>query len=445
MIRRLHISIAVVASCWLSTGGAALAAESAAVVSVADFAQRESFTAGIQEAIDSLPAEGGVVLIPPGRYVLRRSVALRPHVTLRGSGSTTTLTRGQEAVTKLREPAKKGDPAVAVESTEGFRAGDEVFLRDNQLGGWHSVHAVVGAVEPGRIVLEEPLWTCHEEGVFRPEQHARLTNYFPMIRGNRFHWDKPLEDVSVTDLVLDGNMEENPSPVTDFTIAAVHFANVHDGQVRNVTVRGSVGDGIGVQRGRDVRVESCLAEGCRVHGFHPGTSLRGAVFANNVGRHNGGDGLYFCADVLGIVVTGNLLHDNRHNGIGGLGDQPGGDRFNVVSSNVCRNNGQHGIYANGGGSNLIVGNVCLDNSQAKPGAYSGIALQNATRCTVTGNHCSCDGEKPTQKHGIEEIGRADANTLTGNQCHGNARAGIRVAGPSAQVVGNVGEVEKEPR
>jgi parallel beta-helix repeat protein len=215
--------------------------------------------------------------------------------------------------------------------------------------------------------------------------------------------------------------------------------------VRNVVVRGSVGDGIGVQRGRDMRVEGCLAEHCRVHGFHPGTSLRGAVFANNVGRNNGGDGLYFCADVLGIVVTGNLFHDNLWNGIGGLGDQPGGDRFNVVSSNVCRNNGQHGIYANGGGNNLITGNVCLDNSQAKPETCSGIALQNATHCTVTGNHCSCDAEKPTQKHGIEEIGRADANTLTGNQCHGNARAGIRVAGPSTQVVGNVGEVERERR
>ena len=47
-------------------------------------------------------------------------------------------------------------------------------------------------------------------------------------------------------------------------------------------------------------------------------------------------------------------------GLGGLGDQPGGDRFNIVSNNVCRVNGQHGIFANGGGSNLITGNVCID-------------------------------------------------------------------------------------
>ena len=440
MICRAYYAILAVVCCWLLAYSSAAA--DSAVVSVADFAGRASFTAGIQEAIDALSADGGVVVIPPGTYVLRRSVALRPHVTLRGAGSTTVLTRGKEAVTKLREPAKKGDTAIVVELVEGFRVGDEFFLRDNQLGGWHSVHGVVGGIRSDRIVLEKPLWTCHEEGVFRPEQHARLTNYFPLIRGNRFHWDRPLEDVSVTDLVLDGNLKENASQVTDFTIAAVHFANVHDGLVRSVIVRGSVGDGIGVQRGRDVRVIDCLAEHCRVHGFHPGTSLRGAVFANNIGRNNGGDGLYFCADVLGITVTSNLFHDNAWNGIGGLGDQPGGDRFNVVSNNVCRGNGRHGIHANGGGGNLIVGNVCLENSQAESGTCSGIALQNATRCTITGNQCCCDGEKPTQKYGIEEIGEADENTITGNQCHGNAQGGIRVVGQDTQVMANGGKVER---
>ena len=421
-------------------GGAAAA--DPAVVSVADFANRESFTAGIQEAIDALPTEGGVVVIPPKTYVLRRSVALRPHVRLQGAGSTTVLTRGQEAVTKLREPAKKGDTVIAVESVEGFRVGDEFFLRDNQLGGWHSVHGLVAGIASGRVILAEPLWTCHEVGVFRPEQHARLTNYFPLIRGNRFHWDPPLKDVSVVDLVLDGNLTQDTPQVTDFTIAAIHFANVHDGLVQNVTVRGSLGDGIGVQRGQDVRVIDCLAERCRVHGFHPGTSLRGAVFANNIGRHNGGDGLYFCADVLGITVTGNLFHDNAWNGIGGLGDQPGGDRFNVVSNNVCRVNGQHGIFANGGGGNLITGNMCIDNSQAKHGAYSGIALQNATRCTITSNHCVCDGEKPTQKYGVEEIGTAAENTIIGNQCHGNLLGGLRVMGNDTQVMANGGTVDR---
>ena len=83
-----------------------------------------------KEAIDALPMQGGVVVIPPRTYVLRRSVALRRHVRLQGAGSTTVLTRGQEAVTKLREPARKGDTVIAVESVEGFRVGVEFFVRE---------------------------------------------------------------------------------------------------------------------------------------------------------------------------------------------------------------------------------------------------------------------------------------------------------------------------
>jgi hypothetical protein len=86
--------------------------------------------------------------------------------------------------------------------------------------------------------------------------------------------------------------------------------------------------------------------------------------------------------------------------------------------------------------------VCLNNSQQKPGAYSGIALRNATHCTVTGNHCCCDGEGPTQNYGIEEIGYADKNAIASNQCNGNARGGIRVVGPNTQVMANVGDVER---
>ena len=47
-----------------------------------------------------------------------------------GAGTTTVITRGKEAVTKLRQPAKKGDRAISVESADGFRVGDEFFLRD---------------------------------------------------------------------------------------------------------------------------------------------------------------------------------------------------------------------------------------------------------------------------------------------------------------------------
>jgi len=429
------VSAALLLTVW------AAGAEPKAKLDASSFIRADSPTCGIQDAIDALPPDGGVLTIPPGTYRLRRSLVLRSHVTLRGSGSTTIFTRGGEVSSKLTRPARKGETSVEVESTEGFLMGDEVALMDDRMHGWYMAHATVKEVSPSRLVLAEPIHSGHSEGVFHPERKAVVVNYFPFFCANRMHFDRPVSDITIQDLTVDSNLEENPGRWTDFTLAVIHFASVSDSLVRNVIVRGSVGDGIGVQGGHDNRVESCLVENCRKHGFHPGTSLRGAIFSGNVGRHNGGDGLYFCAQVRGITVTGNLFHDNGSSGIGGLG--PGGtpgDCFNVVSNNVCRNNGRWGIAANGGKNNLIAANICIDNSQKEPGRFSGITIADSTHMVVTGNRCGTDGDQPTQKFGIEESGTSNTNVITGNLCEGNLQGGISVVGAETQVSGNVGAI-----
>src|SRR5262249_4655912 len=55
------------------------------VVDVAGFANDKSPTGGIQEAIDTLPPGGGVVVVPPGEFRLRQSVHVPSHVTLQGA------------------------------------------------------------------------------------------------------------------------------------------------------------------------------------------------------------------------------------------------------------------------------------------------------------------------------------------------------------------------
>jgi len=419
-------------------------AQKKAEVNAANFHDAASPTCGIQAALDSLPAIGGVVYVPPGTYRLRCPIVLRDHVTLRGAGSATVLTRGKEASAKLTRAARKGQTHVEVASTAGFRPGDEVVILDDRMHGWWLAHCMVKSVSPKRLTFAEPIASGHKEGVFQPDRNGVVVNYFPFIRGSRAHYGRAVTDVAVLDLVLDGNVKANPGKWKDFTLAAVHFANVSDALVRGVTVRGSIGDGIGVQGGHDVRVESCLVERCRGHGLHPGTGLRGAVFANNVSRNNGGDGLFFCWEVVGITVSGNLLHGNRHSGIGGLGEGgKGGDRFNIVTGNVCRANGRWGIEAVRGRNNVITSNICIDNSQAKPGQYSGIYLCDTTHTLVSSNRCGADGPKPTQKFGIEERGKSDANVIVGNLCAGNAGGGLRVIGKNTQAATNVGTVVRK--
>ena len=47
-------------------------------MNVADFAAADSPTAGIQDAIESLPASGGLVTIPAGEYLRRVGRAFEP-------------------------------------------------------------------------------------------------------------------------------------------------------------------------------------------------------------------------------------------------------------------------------------------------------------------------------------------------------------------------------
>jgi len=441
MIRQLSLATLVTTIAIVLVASQAVAAEPKTTIDATDFIRADDPTCGIQGAIDALPPHGGTVIIPPGTFPLRRSLVLRSHVRVRGSGSTTIFTRGQEVNSKLTSAARKGETSVAVESTAGLLVGDEVALMDDRMHGWYMAHAIVKEVTNGRLVLVDPIHSGHAEGVFAPERNAVVVNYFPFFCANRMHFGNPVHDITIEDLAVDSNMKENPGSWTDFTLAVIHFANVSDSLVRNVTIRGSVGDGIGVQAGHDNRVEGCLVEHCRVHGFHPGTSLKGAVFSGNIGRHNGGDGLYFCAQVCGITVTDNLFHDNGSSGIGGLG--PGGtpgDRFNIVSNNVCRNNGRCGITASGGKNNVITSNICIDNSQKGPGRYSGISIADSTHMVVTGNRCGFDGDKATQMYGIEEHGASNKNVITGNSCEGNLDGGIAVVGPDTEAFGNVGEI-----
>jgi parallel beta-helix repeat protein len=400
------------------------AAGESGLVGAWQFASQASFTGGIQEAIDSLPRDGGVVQLPPGTYPLRRSVQLRSRVVLRGSGAATVLQRGPQVRSLLSRAARPGDKSVAVESAAGFEVGTEVAVMDSQQGGWYVAHRTIVRVEGNVLHLDRPL-----ERDYDPKRQAVVINCFPGILVDR------QESVSIEDLCLDGRLEANPGPNSDFTLAAIHLVAARDCTVRHCRVTGWPSDGIGVQGGSGNRVVDCTVESCRGHGLHPGTSVQSSVFSRNVARRNAWDGLYFCMECRYVVVSDSVFEANGTNGIGGLGD--GGDCFNVVQGNVCVGNRQCGILAVNGANNSIVGNICLNNSASQARAFAGIRLLNASDMTVTGNRCLDERDTKTQAIGIEECGTSDRNLVTGNHCRGNLQAGVRLTGKNSSGTGNM--------
>ena len=395
-----------------------------ATQNVTDFNQKDSFTSGLQEAIDALPKSGGIVWVPPGIYILHRHVRLRSNVTIRGAGQSSRIIRAPEVSSPLMSEAQAGDTSVRVQSGSEFALGMEVSVFDKAQHGWYATHAFIVDISENRLHLDRPI-----NRPCLPDRNGMVAHAFSAFVG----WEE--RGCELESLYIDGGNAIGQNVFVDFTVSAIHLVRTVDARVRGCVVQHWPADGVSVQGGVGAIVTDCLAEGCLGHGFHPGTSVQHSLWTNNVGRDNGRDGLYFCMNVRHSVVSESTFYGNGRHGIGGLAD--GGDQYNVVANNTCVNNAHHGIEASRGGDNTINSNICLNNSQEEPGRYSGIALMDVTGMTITGNRCLDDQDVQTQAYGIEEGGESDKNLIVANHCHGNLVGGVLTVGADTKSAENL--------
>ena len=378
-------------------------------VDLADFYSQASPTSGIQEAIDALPPEGGLVTLPPGTYLLKRSIRVKDNVTLRGSGPSTILMKCKGVHTRLSATGPKGSRALDVESVAGFEQGMQICVKSKEWSGFNCSQPVIAGISGNALNLNGPLEHEYDTGT------TIVVNYFPAI------WIEGKSNVLISDITIDGDIENNREDFQDFVTAAIHSVHSPNLTIRETVVRNWPSDGIGVQGGSDVLVTGCRVYGCRGQGFHPGTLLEHSVFSNLVSHDNTGDGFYFCWFVKNISVSNGIFYRNGRHGIGGLGGKPGPDAHNIVTNNVCESNGQCGIQGIEGSDFIISNNIVRNNSQSSPGTYPGILLRDCSRMLVNGNLCyddQPDGKK-TQKCGIEETREGSQNKFFSNHSWGN--------------------------
>lgn len=360
-------------------------------------------TAGIQETIAQLPEAGGVVFIPRGTYLVRRSILLRSGVTLQGEGVATALVRPAPVVFDLTASSPANKMEAGLSNVEGLKPGDEIWFMDSTQGGWWSRHIGIETIQRDKV--QGTLIAGEAKRTYLPEANAWGGNFFLML------FIPETSSVTIDSLLIDGGPHRyDAGRMADFTCAAVHGVNAESLRVQNVTVRRWPGDGIGLQNGAGI-VTGCVVEDCLGNGFHPGTGIGQSIWTNNISRRNGWDGLYFCQQVRNAVVANNVFADNKRNGIGGLSDP---DAYNVVTGNVLSRNGHCGIEAPYSLYNVITNNVIYDNSRAQPGLFPGIALDRHVGNVVTGNLCFDTQKPPTQTVGIEAVESLGENLIAQN-------------------------------
>lgn len=344
-----------------------------------------SLTAGIQEAIDSLPATGGIVHIPAGEYLIFRCIKLKSNVSIQGEGRSTIITRPPEKFLDVVEDIAKNNHSFRVSSTTGVVLGHEYCIKSSDEGGWHCKHGTVSSIKNNIITLE-PVFSIPDIQYLMKDKIV-AANWFPIF------YCFEIDRISITNLAILGNVTDRNRDKTDFTNAAVHTHRCNEVIVENIYIKDFPGDGIGIQTGSSNRVSKCIVDGCIGQGIHPGTSLTHSIFENNISKNNTQDGFYFCLNVNRIHCVGNQLIGNRRHGIGGL-TKP--DRYNIVTNNFCSKNGRHGIDAVKSYYNVIENNIIENNSQEEAGKYAGLIATEFEGNIIKNNVFFDDQEIKTQ-------------------------------------------------
>ena len=194
---------------------------------------------------------GGILNILPGEYTMHNALFLRPKVTVRGAGSETILKKACSQVTPLSVDADWYESCISVEHSEMFKVGGGIMLRSYPSGEKfpidvvkETITAIDGPVISLSSRLEKNMWLGHQ---------ATAATIFPIITA------EGVDDVTIENLVLDGNRGENEEINGNYA-GAVFIQHCNNYSFRKVTARNYNGDGFSFQVCDDIHFEDCYAE-----------------------------------------------------------------------------------------------------------------------------------------------------------------------------------------
>jgi parallel beta-helix repeat protein len=349
---------------------------------------------------------GGTVEIGAGEFLMRDSLHLRAHVTVRGQGEKTVLRKAKAASSPLDIDGDFGEEQITVKNPEGFAVGDGVAIWDKNAHGFHRTVARITGRSGNTFSLSLPLMADCMAG-----NGAQAATVFPVISG--YH----LDGVRVENLAIEGNKDENVN-IDGCRGGGIFLYRCSGAVIERCTVRHYNGDGISFQQSNDVTVTDCLTEGNASLGFHPGSGSQRPVVRNSVARANGDDGLFLCWRVKHGLFEGNTLEGNGRFGIS-IGHK---DTDNLLRNNRVIGNGADGVFFRNesegmaGHRNRIEDNHIENNGAKEPAA--GIRVRGETRDLVLKGNTIRDtrtGDARRQTVGIKLEEKVGAVTTEGNQ------------------------------
>ena len=214
-----------------------------------------------------------------------------------------------------------------------------------------------------------------------------------------------------------------------------------------VTVTGNVcsnnGDeGIQAYKSHNITIAGNVCYSNDDHGIFIRDSDEAVVSGNYV-RGSGQHGIYVINSSY-CSVNGNSCRSNTYAGI-----MLDSGVALTVNGNVSSYNGTHGIYVYRCQYSGITCNVCANNSQTTAGNADGIILSDGNSTpycrynTVIGNKCFDNQGTPTQRYGIVGVDSEDYNLIVANNCYQNQHGSLDIyyTGSNDKVAWNIGRYE----
>jgi hypothetical protein len=223
-----------------------------------------------------------------------------------------------------------------------------------------------------------------------------------------------VDNVSMSDLVLDGNRTQNDNINGNYA-GAVFMQYCNRWKFNNVISRNFNGDGFSFQVCDDIHFENCCAINNADLGFHPGSGSQRPVFIRCTSRGNS-QGFFWCWGVCDGIAEDCISSNNDKYGIN-IGHR---DTDNKVNNCLIENNGEVGIIFREepnefrtGDRNLIEN--CMIRNNGKDGSGFGIDIQWKTR-DITVRNCTFENSSGNpQKIAVRISPEAQHIFLEGNK------------------------------
>jgi len=361
----------------------------------------------LQAAVDYVAAlGGGVVEIGAGEFLMRDSLHLRPHVTVRGQGDKTVLLKAKSVSSPLELDGDFGEEQITLKSPDGFEVGDSVAVWDKGAGGFHTTVARITGRNGNTFSISLPL-----NADCMVANGAQAATVFPVISG--YH----AAGVQIENLAIDGNKDEN-AHLNGCRGGGIFLYRCPGAVISHCTVRRYNGDGISFQQCNDVQVRDCLSEGNASLGIHPGSGSQRPLVRDCTAKNNGQDGLFLCWRVKEGLFENNTLVGNGRFGIS-IGHK---DTDNLIRGNNVLGNHQDGIFFRNetegmaGHRNRVENNLIENNGLNQPAA--GIRVRGETRGLIFKGNTIRDtrvGSDRQQKIGIQLEEKVGEVEIHGNE------------------------------